>query len=317
MARATTESRTRLSFRHRIEDRASAAVVGAAKLLPYERRVPAMGWFARTILGPLALNRRTRANLKHVYPDMPPAEIRRICRDVADNFGRSLIEINSGREFAERVTHLTPTGPGLMALERAHAEGRPVILVSAHFGNYDAWRANLSQRGFRVGGLYMPMTNPATNRRYVATIESIASPLFPRGAEGMADMIRFLKSGGMLGLLGDHYMANGELIDFLGKPARTATSAAKMAMKYKALLVPLYATRSPDGLSFTIEIEAPIPHTDPLTMTRALNDSASARVRAHPGQWFWLHRRWKRAEPDLRGDQRGDKSPSNSPTETA
>ena len=317
MARASTEPRTRLSFRHRIEDRASAAVVGAAKLLPYERRVPAMGWFARTILGPLALNRRTRANLKHVFPDMPQAEIRRICRDVADNFGRSLIEINSGREFAERVTHLTPTGPGLMALERAHAEGRPVILVSAHFGNYDAWRANLSQRGFRVGGLYMPMTNPATNRRYVATIESIASPLFPRGPEGMADMIRFLKSGGMLGLLGDHYMANGELIDFLGKPARTATSAAKMAMKYKALLVPLYATRSPDGLSFTIEIEAPIPHTDPLTMTRALNDSASARVRAHPGQWFWLHRRWKRAEPDMRGDQRGDKSPSNSPTETA
>ena len=108
-------------------------------------------------------------------------------------------------------------------------------------------------------------------------------------------MIRFLKAGGMLGLLSDHHMAHGELVDFLGKPAWTATSAAKMALKYNALLVPLYATRTPDGLSFTIEIEEPIPHTDALTMTRALNDSASARVRAHMGQWFWLHRRWKKA----------------------
>ena len=140
----------------------------------------------------------------------------------------------------------------------------------------------------------MPMSNPLANRRYVSTIEGIARPLFPRGTDGMSDMIRFIRSGGMLGLLGDHYMAHGELIDFLGKPAWTATSAAKLALKYKALLVPLYATRNPDGLTFTIEVEDPIPHSDPLTMTRALNDSASARVRAEMGQWFWLHRRWKR-----------------------
>ena len=110
-------------------------------------------------------------------------------------------------------------------------------------------------------------------------------------------MIRFVKSGGMLGLLGDHYMSRGELLDFLGKPAWTATSAAKMALKYKALLVPLYATRNPDGLTFTIEVEEPIPHSDALTMTQALNDSAGRRVRGHMGQWFWLHRRWKRADP--------------------
>jgi Lauroyl/myristoyl acyltransferase len=283
----------RLSFRHWIEDRATTTVIGAAKLLPYRWRVPAMGWFCRRVLGPIVLNRRVRENLRHVFPDMPEAEVRQVCRDVADNFGRSLIELHSGPEFARFAAGFIPGGPGLAALDQAHAEGRPVILVSAHFGNYDAWRANLTARGFRIGGLYMPMTNPATNARYVATIESIARPLFPRGAEGMADMIRFVKSGGMLGLLGDHYMAHGELIDFLGQPAWTATSAAKMALKYKALLVPLYATRNPDGLTFTIEVEEPIPHTDALTMTRALNDSAGQRVRGHMGQWFWLHRRWK------------------------
>ena len=253
-----------------------------------------MAWFCRTILAPVALDRRTRANLHHVFPDLPGPEVRRICRAVADNFGRSFIELHSGAEFARHAATMPLGGPGLAALDDAHAENRPVILVSAHFGNYDAWRAGLSARGFRVGGLYMPMSNPAANARYVRTIESIAKPLFPRGPEGMTSMIRFLRSGGMLGLLGDHYMAHGALIDFLGKPAWTATSAAKMALKYNALLVPLYATRNSDGLSFTIEVEDPIAHTDAVTMTRALNDSASARVMRNKGQWFWLHRRWKK-----------------------
>ena len=284
------------TLRHRIEDMATAAIIRGVRLLPYRQRLAAMSWIFRRILGPLALNRRVRENLALVLPDLTPAEVRTICTGVADNFGRSFIELHSGPEFARFAATLPIGGPGLAALDQAHAQGQPVVLVSAHFGNYDAWRAGLAARGFRVGGLYMPMTNPLANRRYVDTIESIAAPLFPRGSEGMTDMLRFLRSGGMLGLLGDHYMARGDLLPFLGKPAWTATSAAKMALKYKALLVPLYATRNADGITFTIDVEAPIPHTDALTMTQALNDSTSARVRAHPGQWFWLHRRWKNTE---------------------
>ena len=142
------------------------------------------------------------------------------------------------------------------------------------------------------------MRNPATNRRYLATISAVASPLFARGNAGMAEMVRFLRSGGMLGVLTDVHKVNGERLDFLGKPALTATSAAKLALKYNALLLPLYATRNPDGLTFTIEIEAPIPHGDPLVMTQALNDSISARVRGAMGQWFWAHRRWKNTGGD-------------------
>ena len=291
-----TPAPDRPTLRHRLEDAATAAIIGTVRLLPYRRRLAAMSWFFRRILGPLALNRRVRENLALVFPDLPETEVAAICTGVADNFGRSFIELHSGTEFARFAATLPIGGPGLAALDQAHAQGQPVVLVSAHFGNYDAWRAGLTARGFKVGGLYMPMTNPLANRRYVDTIESIAAPLFPRGPEGMTDMLRFLKSGGMLGLLGDHYMARGELVPFLGKPAWTATSAAKMALKYNALLVPLYATRNADGVTFTIEVEAPIPHSDALTMTQALNDSASARVRAHPGQWFWLHRRWKNTE---------------------
>ena len=280
-------------LRHRIEDLASAALIGLFRLLPYPARVRAFGAFSRTVLGPLAMNRRIRRNLAHVWPDLPPDQVRRLCHEVADNFGRSFIELHSPRTLSARSAPLPILGPGLAAIEAARDSGRPVILATAHYGNYDAWRSALIARGFPVGALYMPMKNPAANRRYVATISQIGTPLFPRSGEGMADMIRFLRAGGMLGIVTDHYMPNGEVMDFLGKPAWTATSTAKMAVKYDALLVPIYATRNADGLSFTIETEAPIPHGDPLTMTRALNASVEARIRARPGQWFWLHRRWK------------------------
>jgi KDO2-lipid IV(A) lauroyltransferase len=40
-------------------------------------------------------------------------------------------------------------------------------------------------------------------------------------------------------------------------------------------------------------MEAPIEHTDPITMTRQLNDLLEKHVRAHMEQWLWTHRRWK------------------------
>ena len=57
-------------------------------------------------------------------------------------------------------------------------------------------------------------------------------------------------------------------------------------------MIPVYGTRQPDGLSVAVEFEAPIPPAPPLEMTQAAADSLAARVRAHPGQYYWLHRRW-------------------------
>jgi KDO2-lipid IV(A) lauroyltransferase len=106
-------------------------------------------------------------------------------------------------------------------------------------------------------------------------------------------MVAFLKEGGMLGLLFDQRIAQGEPLDFLGHPALTALSAAEMALKYDALLVPVYGIRQADGLSFEFVTEEPIPHTDARQMMQVATDSLAARIRINPEQYFWIHRRWK------------------------
>ena len=288
----------RASLRERAENAVLMAAIALALRLPLARRVAFMGWLAQHLLAPLSGARgRVRANLAHVMPELPEAEIARICRGVTNNIGRTMIEIFSGDDFVQASARMPVEGPGLAALESARATGRPVILVTAHLGNYEAGRSALSARGYPIGALYMPMANAAFNRHYVAAMARFGEPLFPLGREGLAGMLRHLRDGGMLGLLIDHHTEHGETLDFLGKPARTALSAAEMALRHKALLIPGYSIRQPDGTSFRIVLEEPVPHGDPVTMTQALNDSIAARVRAHPEQWFWVHRRWKNTEP--------------------
>ncbi len=283
-----------LSLRHRAEDLAAGALIAGLLRLPYARRVPAMGRIARRVVAPLAgYPKRIRWNLNHVFPDLPAAEVARLVRAVPDNLGRALIEQFSGAEFAEHAAIMPIQGPGLDAIAEARRAGRPVIVVTGHVGNHLAGLSALRGQGIVAGGLYMPMTNPAFNRRYVASLSHFLQPAFPRGREGLGAMLRHLRAGGVLGVLFDQDMAHGTPIDFLGRPARTALSPAELALRHDALLVPGYSLRQPDGLSFVTTMEAPVPHTDPLQMMQALNASLGAVVRANMDQWLWTHRRWK------------------------
>ena len=203
------------------------------------------------------------------------------------------MEIYSGAEFIAKAAATALTGAGVASLNEAHRTNRPVILVTGHFGNYDASRAALIARGYRVGALYMPMANAYFNQHYVQAISGIGTPLFRRGRAGLADMVRHLRSGGMLGMLVDQHMGHGEPLTFFGQNALTALSAAELALRYDAALIPTYAIRNPDGLSFEIVVEAPIPPGAPEAMTQALNDSLETLVRQHIDQWLWIHRRWK------------------------
>lgn len=283
--------------RPRARDRWIGVALTALLALPYGWRVRLAGALGGAVarLGPLP--RKIARAVRHFRPDLPEAEVRRISRAVPGNLARMGIEIFSGAEFAARAPTYPIGGAGLAALDQAHAQGRPVVLVTAHFGNYDAWRAALIARGFNVGGYFKEMSGLELNSRYVAAIEAIGTPLFPTGREGVAGMVRFLRAGGMLGILVDLDRPNGVMLDFLGRPTRTVLSMAEMALRYDALLVPVWGIRQPDGLSFRIQVDAPVPHSDPVTMTQALNDRLGAVVRDYPEQWLWWHNRRKAGHP--------------------
>lgn len=278
-------------------DRALRLLIRRLMRRPYGRRIAGLGKITKRVIGPLSgYTRRADANLALVYPDMPVAERRALADAVVENFGRSFMEFQCHAEFTVQAAALPPVGPGLIHLKEAAESGRPVIFAGAHFGNPEAPRHALSTLGYKIGSLYRPMTNPYFNELYVGALRSLGAPCFEQGRQGTMAFVRHLKQGGMAALYFD-VAAGQDWLPFMGHPAKTALSLAEIALRVDALVIPYFGIRQPDGLTFRIEVEDPIPHTTPSEMLLALNARLEAQIARNPAQWFWVHRRWKGKPP--------------------
>jgi len=269
-------------------------MLGFLNLMPYRLRVQLGSWvFARIVAPSAGYSARVQNNLHLIYPDISVDKRQVIGSKTLRNIGRMVIELLSPKGLKLQALAAPVSGPGWDAMLEARKVNRPVILVSGHFGNYDVIRAGTIARGFRVGGIYRALNNPWFNRYYLRNISTIGEPLFERGRRGLGQMVRFLREGGTVAMLIDQHIHKGEPLAFMGQTALTALSAADMALKYNALLVPCYGIRRADGLTFDAVFEEPIPHTTAIEMTQALNNSLQSRVEENIDQWFWIHRRWK------------------------
>jgi len=262
--------------------------------LPYRFGLNLAGRLSSYILAPMfGVNTRIRANLLRVWPDMSPKEMRQLCRQVSDNSTRLMLESFNIAGFIRHAKQAELSGTGATALLSALEQAKPVVLVSGHFGNYQALRVLLAQKGYPTAAIYRPMNNAFTNTRYIEAMDAIASPNFARGLPGTRGLLGHLRKGGAIALLNDQAAREGVELRFFGAPAFTMTSAAEFAIKYDALLFPYYGIRLKNGVDFRVEVQSPIAISSPEEMTQHLNDSLEGIVREYPEQWFWIHRRWK------------------------
>jgi len=227
-------------------------------------------------------------------PDLTNDQRNGLARSVNRNIGRTIFELFFPDNFSFFAESASVTGPGFAELKAANESNRPIILVSGHYGNYDVVRANLRSKGIEVGALYKPMQNNHFNKLYLEKISRIGRPLFPRGRSGMNQMIQYLKTGNCIAILFDQVMGKGEPLKFFGKTAYTATSVAKLAIKYDATLIPFFSERQSDGINFELFFGKSIPHGEPIEMTQQLNNLLEQRIRNNMTQWLWTHKRWKK-----------------------
>ena len=276
-----------------LADRALRGLISTMLRLPYQTRVPLMGRALRKAIGPLTgYRKRAEDNLALIYPDMGVLDRRQLAEACCDNFGRTIIENYSWREFGQKLTTTKASGDGMAHLDEAAHSQRPVIFVTAHFGNHEAPRQVLTRMGHTIGGLYRPMQNAYFNAHYAKTMTSWGGPVFQQGRRGTMGFVRHLRGGGMGTLLYD-VSAPGVRLPFLGHPARTSLSAAEIALKLDALVIPYFGIRQADGLSFHVEVEAPITHSTAQDMLLEMNARLEAQIARNSAQWFWVHRRWK------------------------
>ncbi|WP_044043354.1 lysophospholipid acyltransferase family protein [Octadecabacter antarcticus] len=236
--------------------------------------------------------RRFDREAKRVFPNMKRSARAHLGQNMGRHMGRTLFEIYHDAEFQTQHHKFNASGSGLVALKEAHAVGKGAIIVSGHFGQWEAVRAAIKMQGLESGAVYRPNKNRHYERRIFAGIEAGGKPVLATGRVGTKALVRHLRGGGIISILLDEKYSEGVRIPFLGYDALTSLSAAQLALKYGLPMIPAYGTRTEDGNAFHVDFEAPIPHTDSITMTHAFNDSLSARIMADPEQWYWMLRRW-------------------------
>jgi KDO2-lipid IV(A) lauroyltransferase len=188
---------------------------------------------------------------------------------------------------------------------RALSSGRPVIVLSGHFGNWEMAVSIFGLFGFRMGLVARNLDNPYLNRWFLKFRKFTGHrPISKQGGGGT--MISVLERGGSLAMLGDQDAgSSGVFVNFFGRPASTFKSIALVAMEYKALICVGYARRLenetlPGGWPrFELGCEEVI---DPLEfdsadalreITQRYTAALERVVRRAPEQYFWVHRRWK------------------------
>jgi KDO2-lipid IV(A) lauroyltransferase len=277
---------------YRLQALSLRGLLALVSILPMGARRAVLGAVTGALVRFSPLGRRARDNLHLIWPDRPEAERRAIARAAGRNVGRTLTGIWFNDDLDAEFADLLPEpGLGLDALRTSRAAGKGAIVVSGHFGQWEAIRHALRRSGLETGALYRPNNNPYYEPIFRAGIEKGGAPIVPKGRAGMRALLRHLRGGGIMAILIDQHVGDGVRLPFLGVPAKTSLSAAELALRHGVPLVPAFAPWE-DGRP-RIVLEAPIPPSDPETMTREFNDRLSAWVARHPSQWHWLHRRWK------------------------
>ncbi len=194
-------------------------------------------------------------------------------------------------------------------LDRCWKEGRGVIVVIGHLGNWEVGGLAVTLSGLPIQSLAKPLSNPwidaYLNRFRTRTGQNIVAR-----DKALPAMIRILLQGGMLVIQMDQDARDmGVLVDFFGRPASTHRAPATLSLKYNAPVV-LVDTFRESGMIHAVCTPPILPdaYRGEPDAVRALTQAISSRfegfVRRHPDQWFWMHDRWKSAERAIRAAEK-------------
>ena len=191
-------------------------------------------------------------------------------------------------------------------LEAALAQGRGVIAIAAHAGNweYTVMGYGLKYRPVAVVG--RELDHPLA-RRLARYLRERGGNRMVAKQRGLKEILRHLKQNHMVGIVIDQNTAaeEGLLVDFFGHPARTTPVAALLARRSGVPVLPTLSRRLPDGRHLMV-VFPPIPmektgdaQADLKRHLELQSRAIEAWVRAEPSQWLWLHRRWKNQFPEI------------------
>jgi KDO2-lipid IV(A) lauroyltransferase len=185
-------------------------------------------------------------------------------------------------------------------VERVFARGQGIILLTAHFGNWELLAQSVPARtGIPVRVIVKQQANERVNKRineWRTMLGNIAVPM----EVSVRELLKALREKKAVGMVGDQSAAvQSDAVPFFGREVPTFEGPAMFSLKTRAPLLVGFAVRQPNG-SYEAEFHE-VPSNDLTTytpenvleLTKRHVAITEAVIRAHPDQWLWMHKRWK------------------------
>ncbi len=268
----------------------------------------ALGRLIGRLAHPLAWSaRKTACTQLEQALGVAPAEAPRRCRALFVHVGALAAELICLPRLLPRLAdYVALDDASRAALHAAVAEGRGVVMVTAHLGNWELLAQRVVAEG--LDGVTVARENPNPylsrwlgSRRGLAGLEVIDRG-DPRSARRI---LAALKRGAILGLLIDQdTRVQSTFVPFFGRPARTPIAAAQLALRRDCPVLMAFIHRRPEG-GHQLEVSR-LPLDDlpegpaearVQALTARMTAAIEAAVRARPEQWVWFHRRWRTPPP--------------------
>lgn len=281
----------------RLEAVAFAGLTGFLRLLGVERASALGGWLLKT-LGPRTGTHRTvTRNLRIAFPDMPREEREALAIAAWEQTGRTFAET----PLLDRIT-IESGRLEVVGMERLHAirdSGRPVVFVSGHLACFETMSAVILASGVPCQITYRAANNPYVDAQIRKARARYGVKLFaPKGGDGARELLAGMARGESVALMNDQKFSEGPEVTFFGQPVNAAPGPSRLALRFGTVLQPMSVVRLP-GVRFRVTVYEPIEpertddrQVDIARGVQAITSFIEARVREHPVDWFWVHKRW-------------------------
>ena len=217
-----------------------------------------------------------------------------IINNMWKNYGMTFIEYIFLKNFRETANEIYIKNKE--NLNKLVIQNKPVIFISGHFANFELMSMIITHNNINLATIYRPLNNFFVNpfmeylrKKYVCKNQ------IKKGIYGLREAVEYIKKNHSIALMIDQRLGEGENVNFFGKPARTTTLPAQLAIKYKLKIVPVFIKRLKNNkfeIDFQKEIE-PAEFKDKLEITQKLNKILEKMITQNPDQWIWSHNRWK------------------------
>jgi KDO2-lipid IV(A) lauroyltransferase len=228
--------------------------------------------------------------------DMTPNDKEKIVNGSFENLVLVLIDLIFNMDIKKEILISKVSFKNREVLSKAIKDNRKVVLVTAHYGTWEALSYIIGLAFKDLICIARPLDSAPMDKILFDSRSRFNTQMVNKDG-AIKDIIKGLKQNKLVAMLIDHHPKKSDkstVVDFFGKKTDFTPSSALIAKKFDAVIIPTFIHKKESN--YYVEFDTPIDtkEIDSIdTIVQLQASSIEKAIRNRPREWFWFHKRWK------------------------